>query len=104
MFEAVVEFASPSAVTSVVQSIRRTNLHVHPAALEIVYVLRDALHVKVGCEDFDLRVGDFAVPTRPDPHQLSGSADNVTAVLHVDVAEFSDIDPLVEHIVFACES
>jgi AraC-like DNA-binding protein len=104
MFEAVVEFASPSAVTSVVQSIRRTNLHVHPAALEIVYVLRDALHVKVGCEDFDLRVGDFAVLNRADPHQLSGSADNVTAVLHVDVAEFSDIDPLVEHIVFACES
>jgi AraC-like DNA-binding protein/mannose-6-phosphate isomerase-like protein (cupin superfamily) len=104
MFEAFVEFAPSGAVTSVVQTIRRTNLHMHPSALEIVYVLRGALHVKVSCEDFDLRAGDFAVLNRGDPHQLSGSTDNVTAILHVAVAEFTDIDPLVEHIVFACES
>ncbi len=104
MFEAVVEFAPSSAVAGVVQAIGLTNLHMHPAALEIVYVLRGALDVKVGCEDFDLRVGDFAVLNRGDPHQLSGSEDNVTAVLHLDVARFLDIDPLVEHIVFACES
>jgi len=104
MFEAVVEFAPSSAATGVVQAVGRTNLHTHPAALEIAYVLRGALDVKVGCEDFDLRVGDFAVLNRGDPHQLSGSEDNVTAVLHVDVARFVDVDPLVEHIVFACES
>ncbi|MDH6198283.1 AraC-like DNA-binding protein [Mycobacterium frederiksbergense] len=87
-----------------VSAIRLTNLHLHPDALEIVYVLRGQLHVAVSCEAFDLEAGDYAVINRGDPHYLEGSPDNVTAVLHVDLGAFAEVDPFAEHIVFACES
>ncbi|MUM27454.1 helix-turn-helix transcriptional regulator [Mycobacterium sp. CBMA295] len=41
---------------------------------------------------------------RRDPHYLEGSPDNVTAVLHFDLAAFDDVDPFAQCIVFACES
>lgn len=104
IFEIDVDVDPRTGTHSDVYAIERTNLHVHPRAVEMVYVLRGAVHVKVSCEDFDLAVGDFAVINRADPHLLAGSADNVTAVLHLDPGAFTDIDPLVDRIVFACES
>src|SRR5215470_4157801 len=104
MFESVVAFEPGSVVTTGVHAVRQTNLHRHPNALEIVYVLRGGLHIKVSCEDFDLREGDYAVLNRGDPHALTGSSDNVTALVHVDLAGCRDIDPFVEQIIFACES
>lgn len=104
MFESVVAFEPASAVNTGVHCVRRTNLHRHPNALEIVYVLRGDLHIKVSCEEFDLQAGDYAVLNRGDPHALTGPADNATAVIHVDLAACRDIDSFVEHIIFACES
>ena len=104
MLEAAVEFAPSTPVRGEVKTIRRSRLHTHAAALEIVYVLAGGLHVKVSCEDFDLQVGDFAVLNRGDPHLLAGSPDNVTAVLHIDLAALRDVDPMIEWIVYACES
>jgi AraC-like DNA-binding protein len=104
MFESDVAFAPGAVVSTGVHCVRQTNLHRHPNALEIVYVLRGDLHIKVSCEDFDLQVGDYAVLNRGDPHALTGSADNVTALVHVDLAGCRDVDPFAEHIIFACES
>ncbi|WP_441960669.1 AraC family transcriptional regulator [Mycolicibacterium houstonense] len=104
MFESVVNFAGGTAVRTGVQSIRRTNLHRHPGVVEIAYALRGGLHVQVSCETFELEPGDFAVINAGDPHILSGSADNVTALVHIDLAQFDAVDPFVQQIIFACES
>lgn len=104
MFESDVEFAPKTVVSTGVHCVRQTNLHRHSNALEIVYVLRGDLHIKVSCEDFDLEPGDYAVLNRGDPHALTGSADNVTALVHVDLVGCRDIDAFAEHIIFACES
>jgi AraC-like DNA-binding protein len=104
MFDAEVAFEPGSVVSTGVHSVRRTNMHRHPNALEIVYVLRGGLHIKVSCEEFELQEGDYAVLNRGDPHALTGSEDNVTALAHVDLAACRDIDPYVGHIIFACES
>lgn len=104
IFEIDVDVDARTGMRSDVYAIERTSLHLHPRVVEIVYVLRGTLHVKVSCEEFDLGVGDFAVINRSDPHLLAGPADNVTAVLHLDPDAFTAIDPLVNRIVFACES
>jgi AraC-like DNA-binding protein len=104
MFESDIAFAAGKVVSTGVHGVRHTNVHRHPNALEIVYVLRGDLHIKVSCEDFDLQAGDYAVLNRGDPHALRGSADNVTALVHVDLEGCRDIDPFAEHIIFACES
>jgi AraC-like DNA-binding protein len=104
MFQAAVEFEAGYPMYADVLAIHATSMHMHPNALEIVYVLRGQLHVQVSCEAFDLEPGDYAVINRRDPHCLEGSPDNVTAVLQFDLAAFADVAPFVEHIVFACES
>jgi AraC-like DNA-binding protein len=104
MFNVRIGFAPGTRVRSDVHAVRRTNLHAHSNALEIVYVLRGALRVVVSSEAFDLDAGDYAVLNRLDPHLLEGSADNVTAVLHFDLSSYRDIDPLADEIMFACES
>ncbi len=104
MFESVVAFEPGSVVSTGVHRVRQTNVHRHAGALEIVYVLRGDLHIKVSCEEFDLQAGDYAVLNRGDAHALTGSDENVTAVVHIDLAACRDIDPFVEHIIFACES
>ncbi|MFB6610279.1 helix-turn-helix domain-containing protein [Agromyces sp. NPDC056379] len=104
MLESVVEFADAAGVRTSVQAIRSTRLHMHPGVVEIVYVLQGALHVTVSSEEFDLEPGDFVVVNQRDPHLLEGSVDNVTALVHLDLAEFRDVDPFVEGLIFACES
>lgn len=104
MFDVVVTFPPGSRVRAEVRQVWRTNLHAHPNALEMVYVLAGTLHVKVSSEDFDLDAGDYVVLNRLDPHLLEGSQDNVTAVVHADLAAFRDVDPFVDRIMFACES
>ena len=104
MFDVRIGFAPGTRVCADVNAVRRTNLHAHSNAVEIVYVLRGALRVVVSSEEFDLDAGDYAVLNRSDPHLLEGSADNVTAVLHVDVSSFGDVDPRAGEIMFACES
>jgi AraC-like DNA-binding protein len=104
MFDVRIGFAPGSRVRADVQAVRRTNLHAHSNAVEIVYVLRGALRVGVSSEAFDLDAGDYAVLNRADPHRLEGSADNVTALLHFDPSSYRDVDPLSDQIMFACES
>lgn len=87
-----------------VQAVGRTNLHAHSNAAEIVYVLRGSLRVRVGSENFDLEAGDYAVLNRMDPHLLSGTADNVTAVVYLNLKDFRDVDPFAADMMFACES
>jgi AraC-like DNA-binding protein len=104
MFNVRIGFAPGTRVRADVRAVRRTNLHAHSNALEIVYVLRGALRVVVSSEEFDLDAGDYAVLNRLDPHLLEGSADNVTAVLHFDLSSYRDVDPMADEIMFACES
>src|SRR5262245_6211125 len=104
MFDSDIAFAPGSVVSTGVHCVRQTNAHRHANALEIVYVLRGELHIRVSCEEFSLQAGDYAVLNRGDPHVLSGGPDNVTALVHVDLAGCRDIDPYAEHIIFACES
>ncbi|OBC05103.1 hypothetical protein A5784_11705 [Mycobacterium sp. 852013-50091_SCH5140682] len=105
MFEALVDFGPSVPVRTQVMSIRRTKLHRHANALEVVYVLAGELHVKVSCEEFDLRAGDFVVLNRGDPHQLIGREDGaVTAIVHIDPAAYRSVDAGAEHLIFACES
>jgi AraC-like DNA-binding protein len=104
MFDSDIAFAPETVVSTGVHCVRQTNVHRHANALEIVYVLRGELHIRVSCEEFSLQAGDYAVLNRGDPHVLSGGPDNVTALVQVDLAGCRDIDPYAEHIIFACES
>ncbi|CDQ43208.1 helix-turn-helix transcriptional regulator [Mycolicibacterium neoaurum] len=104
MLDVVTTFAPGTRACTSVRAVRRTAMHAHPDALEIVYVLAGDLHLRVSSEDFDLTAGDYAVVNRLDPHLLDGSADNVTAIIHLDLCAFTDIDPFIEDILFACES
>ena len=104
MLASAVDTARGAGACAEVSSIRRTPLHAHPGVLEIVYVLRGALHARVSFERFDLVAGDFIVVNAGDPHQLLGVDDNLTAVLHADLSAFADIDPFPGDIIFACES
>lgn len=104
MFEAELDFAEGVAHRVEVAAIHRTGLHRHPGVVEILYVLRGQLRVEVSCETFELKTGDFAVLNHGDPHSLDGSADNVTATVHLDMAGFRDVDRFADVIIFACES
>lgn len=104
MLDVHIGFAPGTRVRADVHSVRRTNLHAHPNALEIVYVLRGALHVGAGSEAFDLEAGDYVLLNRLDPHVLEGPSDNVTAIVHIDIAAYHDVHPQSEEIFFACES
>lgn len=104
MFDVVTDYPSGARAHTRVQAIRRTSLHAHPNALEIVYVLAGRLHVRVSSEDFDLDAGDYVVVNRLDPHLLEGDDENVTATVHLDLAAFADVDPFADQIMFACES
>lgn len=87
-----------------VSSIRQTNLHSHPGAIEIVYVLRGRLHVQVSFEEFDLEAGDYVVVNQNDPHHLTGSDDNATALVHMNLDFYAEVDPFVNDVILACES
>lgn len=104
MLDVPIGFAPGTRVSAAVVAIGHTNLHAHPNALEIVYVLRGSLKTRVSSETFDLDAGDYAVLNRADPHVHVGSPDNATAVLHVDLEAFRDVDPFVANMMFACES
>ena len=104
MLDLRIDFASGTRVDVDVAAITRTNLHAHPNALEIVYVLRGTLKTRVSSETFDLDAGDYAVLNRADPHILEGSADNVTALVHIDLDACREIDPFAGAMMFACES
>ncbi|MCV7424456.1 AraC family transcriptional regulator [Mycobacterium yunnanensis] len=104
MLDVRIDFAPGTRVSTDVASIRRTRLHAHPNALEIVYVLRGSLHTRVSSESFDLDAGDFVVLNRADPHVLEGSPENVTAVVHVNLEAFHDVSPYADRMMFACES
>lgn len=104
MLDVHIEFPRGTRVRADIQAISSTSLHAHPDALEIVYVLQGALQVGAGSESFDLVAGDYVVLNLLDPHVLIGSADNVTALVHVDIAAYHDVHPRSEEILFACES
>ncbi|KAA0079752.1 AraC family transcriptional regulator [Mycolicibacterium sp. P9-64] len=104
VFDVRIGFAPGTRARAEVLAVRRTNLHAHWNALEIVYVLRGSLHVVVSSETFDLDAGDYVVLNRMDPHLLEGSVDNVTALVHLDLPAFGDVHPLAGDIMFACES
>lgn len=104
VFDVLVDFAAGSRVRVATIAVSRTNLHTHSNALEIVYVLRGTLRVRVSIDNFDLGAGDYVVINRDDPHFLEGCSDNITAVISLDLAAFADVDPFCEAVVFACES
>lgn len=104
MFDVVTAFGRGSRVAVEVQAVDRTNLHAHPNALELVYVLAGTVHVRVSSEDFDLAVGDYAAINRDDPHLLEGSTDNVTAIVHFDLEAYREVYAFADKIMFACES
>lgn len=85
-------------------AITATSLRIDTDALLVVYVLRGAVHVRVGSEDFDLAAGDFVVVNRADPYALVGSKDNVTAIVSLRLQDFDDVDAYCTSMIFACES
>lgn len=104
MLDVVTPYTAQSRVRVDVRSIRRTALHAHPNALEIVYVLDGNLHVRVSSEEFDLEVGDYVAINRLDPHVLDSPDGCVAAIVHLDLAAFGEVSPYAAQLMFACES
>ncbi|TRW80978.1 AraC family transcriptional regulator [Mycolicibacterium sp. 018/SC-01/001] len=104
MLDAAIAFTAQTPIQASVRSIRRSALHAHPGVLEIIYVLDGRLTVDVSFEHFTLEAGDFLVVNHSDPHVMDADGDNVTAIIHIDLRSFLDVDPHLETVIFACES
>jgi AraC-like DNA-binding protein len=104
MLAAAIDFDDGAGTRTRVSAIGRTNLHSHPGVVEIIYVLRGRLRAEVSFETFDLECGDFVVVNQGDPHLLIGSEDNVTALVHLNLDFYTDVNPFLADTIFACES
>ena len=87
-----------------VVAIAGTGLRIAADDLLIIYVLRGTLRVRASFKDLALDTGDFVVINRGDPYALAGSTDNITAIVSMTVANFTDVDPFCDTIIFTCES
>ena len=84
--------------------IRDYPLHAHENIMEIVLVLRGTLSVMVSFERFKLKAGDYIVINSEDSHQMTGDAENITALLSFDLLALEPACRYATTVVFACES
>ncbi|MBC9935701.1 MULTISPECIES: AraC family transcriptional regulator [unclassified Leucobacter] len=83
---------------------RTTSVHRHPEVIELVYVLRGELSVRVSSERFVLEEGDYALLNAGDMHVFEGGEDTLIAVLQLELAAFLPGFPQLHGAIFACES
>lgn len=95
-----------SPVNMNVYKIDEYTLHCHEDAIEIIFVLKGAVKVKVSFEYFTLREGDYVVVNREDSHKIwrHDKADNIVAIFHISLEHYRACFPYIYYVLFTCES
>jgi len=106
MYKKTLPFDSRSPVIMNVYKINECTLHCHEDAIEIIFVLKGAVKVKVSFEYFTLGEGDYAVVNREDSHKIwpCDETDNMVAIFHISLNYYRACFPYIDYVLFACES
>ncbi|MBP2664735.1 MAG: Cupin domain [Firmicutes bacterium] len=70
MYTENIPFDDKSPIIMNVYNIDEYTLHCHEDAIEIIFVLKGEVKVKVSFEYFTLREGDYVVVNREDSHKI----------------------------------
>ncbi|WP_346354068.1 AraC family transcriptional regulator [Azotosporobacter soli] len=81
-------------------------LHCHEDAIEIIFVLKGTVKVKVSFEYFTLSEGDYVVVNKEDSHKIwrHDKRDNMVAVFQISLLQYRSAFPHIDYVLFACES
>lgn len=106
MYTENIPFDGKSPVIMNVYTIDEYTLHCHEDAIEIIFVLKGEVQVKVSFEYFTLSEGDYVVVNREDSHKIwrHGDADNMVAVFHISLKQYRASFSHIYYVLFACES
>ncbi|CQR73755.1 HTH-type transcriptional regulator YesS [Sporomusa ovata DSM 2662] len=106
MYTENIAFDGKSPVIMNVYNIGKYTLHCHEDVIEIIFVLKGEVQVKVSFEYFTLSEGDYVVVNREDSHKIwqHDQDDNIVAVFHVDLKYYQVNFPHIYYVIFACES
>ncbi|WP_094603087.1 HTH-type transcriptional activator RhaR [Sporomusa silvacetica DSM 10669] len=106
MYTENIPFDGKSPVSMNVYNIDEYTLHCHEDAIEIIFILKGEVKVKVSFEYFTLSEGDYVVVNREDSHKIwqHGDADNMVAVFHISLKHYHVCFPHIYYVLFACES
>ena len=106
MYTENIPFDDKSPVIMNVYNIDEYTLHCHEDAIEIIFVLKGEVKVKVSFEYFTLSEGDYVVVNREDSHKIwrHDKADNMVAIFHIDLKHYQANFSHIYYVLFACES
>lgn len=106
MYMENISYHDGSPVMLHVYNIHEYTLHCHEAAIEIIFVLKGTVKVKVSFEYFTLGEGDYVVVNREDSHKIwrQGKKDNMVAIFHISLNYYRSYFPYIYYVLFACES
>lgn len=95
-----------SPVIMNVYNIDEYTLHCHEDAIEIIFVLKGEVKVKVSFEYFTLGEGDYVVVNREDSHKIwrSGAKDNIVVIFQLSLKHYRAFFPHIYYVLFSCES
>lgn len=105
MYTEIISFDKSPVIVNVYK-IDEYTLHCHEDAIEIIFVLKGKVKVKVSFEYFTLREGDYVVVNREDSHRIwrQGTADNLVAIFHISLKQYRNSFPHIYYVLFSCES
>lgn len=92
-------------VTVTAANVTNCSMHSHPDSIEIIYVLKGKVDVKVSFENFVLKAGDFVIVNYEDFHYIKGKGkDNAVLSFFIDLSYMEKLIRHIRYITFACES
>lgn len=106
MYTENVVFDGRSPVVMNAYRIDEYTLHCHEDAIEIIFVLKGKVRVKVSFEFFTLSEGDYVVVNREDSHKIwrQDAKDNLVAIFHISLSHYRASFPYIDYVLFSCES
>lgn len=78
--------------------------HSHQNLLEILFVLKGRIDVKMSFEDFLMGEGDFLVINCGDYHSVRKREDNIVASIYIDLEHYKRYFKHIDNTIFICDS
>lgn len=106
MYTEIISFDEESPVIMNVYKVDEDALHCHEDLIEIIFVLKGKVKVKVSFEYFTLSEGDYVVVNKEDSHKIwrQGETDNMVAIFHISLQYYHTYFPHIDYVLFCCES
>lgn len=79
-------------------------MHCHQSLLEILFVLKGRIDVKMSFEDFLMGEGDFLVINCGDYHSVKKREDNIAVSIYIDLEHFKRYFKHIDNTIFICDS